>query len=96
MKRLITQTIVNSKFNLEDNFTKVLPMNSIDYASIGIGLSPINTTKGSLSNARLMPGLTIQCGYILCLMLLSHSSVRPKESYFDLVMLIRQHPQKNH
>lgn len=67
MKRLITKGVVtfdyvNTKFNLADNFTKALPRNSIDYASIGIGLCPINTNEGTQSNARLTPSLTIQCG----------------------------------
>ena len=67
MKRLIIKGVikfdyVNAKFNLADNFTKSLPRNSIDYASIGIGLCPINTDAGTQSNSRLTLGLTIQCG----------------------------------
>ena len=50
VKRLITKGVVtfdyvNAKFNLADNFTKALPRNSIDYASIGIGLCLINTNE---------------------------------------------------
>ena len=61
-KGVVTFDYVNTKFNLADKFTKALPRNSIDYASTGIGLCPINTNEGTQSNARLTPGLTIQCG----------------------------------
>lgn len=37
---------VNTKFDLSDNFTKALPRYSVDYASTGIGLCPINTNEG--------------------------------------------------
>lgn len=52
MKRLIKKWVltfdyVNTKINLADNFTKVLPSNSIDYAKIGIGLCSINTNEGN-------------------------------------------------
>ena len=67
VKRLITKGVitfdyVNTKFNLADNFTKVLPSHSINYASIGIRIRSINTNEGTQSNAWLAPGLTIQCG----------------------------------
>ena len=74
VKRLITKGVVtfdyvNTKFNLVDNFTKVLPSNSIDYASIGIGLCPINTNEGTQSNARLTLSIS-------GLMLLSNSKYK--------------------
>ena len=52
VKRLITKGVImfdyiNTMFNLVDNFTKALPRNSIDYASIGIVLCPINTNEGT-------------------------------------------------
>ena len=65
VKRLIKKWViifdyVNTKMNLEDNFTKVLPRNSIDYTSIGIGLRPINTNEGTQSNAQLALSLMVQ------------------------------------
>ena len=55
-KGVITFDCVNTKFNLADNFKKVLPRNSIDYASIGIELCPINTNDRTQTNALLTAG----------------------------------------
>ena len=59
-KGVITFEYVNTKMNLTDNFTKLLPRNPIDHASTEIGLHPIKTNEGSQSNARLTPSHMIQ------------------------------------